>query len=86
MAANKNKISTFNLPDGDKVVDSEWRDDIDVDYAIYGDDEKQEGEYVSPEKVSRESIKEIKSFQEKLAFRSLKKFRQKEQRKLAVMA
>ncbi|MBR3252767.1 hypothetical protein IKF84_01715 [Candidatus Saccharibacteria bacterium] len=84
MAANKNKIQTLNIPN--KVVNSEWRDDIDVDYAIYGDNEKQEGEYISPKTVSRESIKEIKSFQEKLAFRSLKKFRQKEQRKLAAIA
>ncbi|MBQ3292831.1 hypothetical protein IJG93_00790 [Candidatus Saccharibacteria bacterium] len=82
--AEKLKTGTLNVPN--KVIDSDWRDDIDVDYAIYGDDEKQEGEYISPRSVSKESIKEIKSFQEKLAFRSLKKFREKEQKKLAIAA
>ena len=82
--AEKLKTQTLNIPD--KVVDSDWKDDVDVDYAIYGNTEKQEGQYVSPKSVSKESIKEIKSFQEKLAFRSLKAFRQKEQKKLAVAA
>ena len=86
MAANPNKISTFSLPDDGKVVDSDWRDDVDVDFCLYGDDEKKEGEYISPKKISKESIREIKSFQEKLAFRSLKSFRQKEQKKLAAAA
>ena len=51
-----------------KVIDSEWRDDIDVDYAIYGGDEKNEAEMGLNKKqdivVSREAmekIKEIKS-------------------------
>ncbi len=84
----KNKISTFNLPDDGKVVDSEWRDDIDTDYAtqedvsqdfeIYGNNEKQEGEYISPKKVSKESLSQIKNFQVKLAFSGLKKLRTKE--------
>ena len=86
MAANPNKISTFNLPDDGKVVDSEWKDDIDVDFAIYGGNEKTEGKYISPDSVSKESIKEIKSFQEKLAFSGLKRFREQEQKKLAVAA
>ena len=51
MAANPNKISTFNLPDDGKVVNSEWKDDIDVDFAIYGGNEKKEGEYINPKKV-----------------------------------
>ena len=44
-----------------KVVDSDWEDDIDVDYAIYGDNEKNEATYVSPAEVSKESIKKIKA-------------------------
>ena len=79
MAANPNKISTFNIPAGGKVENSDWKDDIDVDYAIYGDDEKKEGEYISPKSVSKESLKKIKNLQVKLAFSGLKKFRQKEQ-------
>ena len=46
--AEKLKTQTLNIPD--KVVDSEWRDDIDVDYATYGS-EKEEKEYISPDKV-----------------------------------
>ncbi len=51
MAANPNKISTFNVPNSGKVEDSDWTDDIDVDFAIYGGNEKQEGEYINPDKV-----------------------------------
>ena len=51
MAANPNKISTFNVPNDGKVEDSDWRDDIDVDFAIYGGNERQEGEYINPDKV-----------------------------------
>lgn len=79
--AEKLKTQTLNIPN--KVVDSEWKDDIDVDYAIYGDNEKAEGEYISPKSVSKESIKEIKNFQTKLAFSGLKKFRQQELSKAA---
>ena len=82
MAANPNKISNFPLPADGKVIDSAWKDDIDVEYAIYGGSEKDEGQYISPDSVSKESIKEIKGFQEKLAFSSLKRFRQREQEKL----
>ena len=90
MAANPNKISTLNIPS--EVIDSDWRDDtpkeddIDIDYAIYGDDETKEGEYISPTSVSRESIKRIKARQVKLAFDGLTRFRKKEQRKLARLA
>lgn len=89
--AEKLNSKTLNIPS--EVVDSDWRDDIDTDYAtredatqdfeIYGDNEKQEGEYISPSKVSKESIREIKSFQEKLAFRGLSRFRKQELAKLA---
>ena len=51
--------ATLTLPK--KVHESNWKDDIDIDYAIYGDDEKEEAEYISPESVSKESIKKIKS-------------------------
>lgn len=42
------------------VVDSDWKDDIDIDYETYGT-EKEEMEYVAPESVSKESIEKIKS-------------------------
>ena len=84
--AEKLKTQTLNIPT--EVVDSDWRDDIDKDYAtqedvnqdfeIYGDNEKQEGEYISPKKVSKESLSQIKNFQVKLAFSGLKKLRAKE--------
>lgn len=44
-----------------EVINSEWKDDVDVDYAIYGDNEKTESEYISPEAVSKESISKIKA-------------------------
>ncbi len=49
---------TLNLPT--KVWNANWKDD-DVDYAIYGDNEKQEMEYIAPDKVSKKSIEMIKS-------------------------
>ena len=81
MADNKNTISTLNIPE--QVVKSAWKDDIDVDYAIYGGNEKQEGKYISPKKVSKESLAQIKSFQVKLAFGGLKRFRNQQLSKLA---
>ncbi len=39
----------LNIPT--HVVNSDWKDDIDVDYAIYGDNEREERNYISPEKV-----------------------------------
>lgn len=58
---------TIKLPS--KVWDSNWKDDVDVDYAIYGDDEKQEAEYISPDTVSKESIEKIKSIDLRAKFR-----------------
>ena len=54
-----------------QVVDSEWRDDIDtdfakVDYAIYGGNEQKEREFVSPDKISRESLAKIKQRNQKI--------------------
>lgn len=51
-------IIKLNLPN--KVVKANWKDDIDVDYATYGNN-KQESEYISPDEVSKESIKRIKA-------------------------
>lgn len=91
--AEKLKTQTLNIPS--EVVDSEWRDDIDTDYAtrgdaevendfeIYGEDEKKEGEYISPAKVSKESLSQIKDFQVKLAFNGLNRFRKQELAKMA---
>ena len=59
---------TLTLPK--KVHESNWKDDIDIDYAIYGDDEKEEAEYISPESVSKESIEKIKSIDLKPLFKS----------------
>ncbi len=81
MAANPNKIQTLTIPN--EVIDSDWEDDIDVDYAIYGQNEKQEGEYISPDSVSKESIKRIKSRQIRLAINGLGRFRKREQKELA---
>lgn len=67
------KLKTFNIPD--KVIDSSWRDDVDVAYAekdniipfeVYGKNEKQEREtYVDPNKVitkdAQEKIDHIKA-------------------------
>ena len=41
-----------------EVINADWKDDI--DFEGYGT-EKQEREYISPEEVSRESIKRIKA-------------------------
>ncbi len=41
-----------------KVIDSDWKDDI--DYETYGNN-KQEREYISPVEISKESIEKIKS-------------------------
>ncbi len=54
----------LNIPG--QVVKSDWKDDVDVDYAIYGDNEKQEREYISPDEVSKESIAMIKKRSQKL--------------------
>lgn len=44
------------------INNSDWESDVpDADYAIYGGDEKQEMQYISPESVSKESIKRIKA-------------------------
>ncbi len=47
----------LNIPK--RVVDSDWKDDVDADYAIYGNSEKKEREYISPTEVSKESIDKI---------------------------
>ena len=69
MAANPNKISTFNLPDDGKVVDSAWRDDIDVAYAekdniipfeVYGKNDKEEGEiFIDPDKFVNKNTQKM---------------------------
>ena len=63
---NKNKqqkkgkimAETLKLPNA--VVDSDWKDDVDVDYAIYGGNEKNEREYISQAELSKEKIDRIK--------------------------
>ena len=49
---------TLKLPN--TVIDSDWKDDVDVDYAIYGGSEKNERQYVSQTEISKEKIERIK--------------------------
>jgi hypothetical protein len=49
---------TLKLPK--EVVKSDWEDDVDLDYETYGTN-KQEMEYISPDKVSKESLESIKN-------------------------
>ncbi len=61
----KQNISTFEIP---KEREEDWHDDIDVDYAIYGD-ENQEMEYISPTELNKEkheNIEKIKAKNQKL--------------------
>ena len=48
---------TINLPK--QVVDSDWKDDVDVDYAIYGGNEKEEKSYISPNTISEDAKNKI---------------------------
>ena len=57
----------LNIPNN--VVDSEWKDDVDVDYAIYGGDEKKEAK-IGLEKnknavVSKEAMEKIRRIKDK---------------------
>ena len=56
---------TQNISLPDKVVDSDWKDDI--DYESY-DDEKT---YISPESIKKETLTKIKNSSVKLAIRNL---------------
>ena len=49
---------TLKLPN--TVINSDWKDDVDVDYAIYGGSEKGEREYVSQAEIDKEKIDRIK--------------------------
>lgn len=55
--------ATINLPN--KVIDSEWRDDI--DYEAY----EEEGTYISPSEVEKTTIARIKKSPIKLAIRNM---------------
>lgn len=93
MAETLKSISTFNIPGAEKT--STWDSlgegdatqseatDVTADFEIYGNNEKTEGEYISPRSVNKESIEQIKNFQDKLAFSGLKKFREQVESKLA---
>lgn len=54
---------TINLPK--QVINSNWKDDVDVDYAIYGDTEKEEREYISPKSVDRETRSKIEAIKKR---------------------
>lgn len=49
---------TLKLPT--EVVDSDWKDDVGIDYETYGTN-KQEIEYIAPAEISKESIEKIKA-------------------------
>ena len=55
--------NTITLPN--KVIDSEWRDDI--DYEAYAE----EGTYISPSEVKKTTIARIKKSPVKLAIRNM---------------
>ncbi|MBR3115843.1 hypothetical protein IKF30_01290 [Candidatus Saccharibacteria bacterium] len=57
------KTETINLPN--KVIDSDWKDDI--DYEPYEDEKT----YISPESVKKETITKIKKSPIKLAIRNM---------------
>ena len=44
---------TLKIPN--TVVDSDWKDDVDVDYAIYGGNEKNEREYIPQAEINKKS-------------------------------
>ena len=54
---------TIKIPN--QVVNSDWKKDIDVDYAIYGDTEKEEREYISPESVDKETERKINAIKQR---------------------
>lgn len=60
-------ISTFEIP---AEKDEDWHDDIDVEYATYGN----EKDYISPKKISEKNIKKIKAIEEKLKSNSITLF------------
>ena len=68
-----------------QVIDSDWKDDVDVDYAIYGENEKEEAGYEEPAKISKDAINKIKNFRlTKISFNTgLRKFRMSQNHKLA---
>lgn len=57
----KEKIMAEIIKLPNTVVDSDWKDDVDVDYAIYGGTEKNEREYVPQAEIKKETIERIKS-------------------------
>lgn len=57
------RTQTLNIPT--KVIDSDWKDDI--DYEPYTDEKT----YVSPAQVRKETIKKIKHSPIKLSIRNL---------------
>ncbi len=70
---------TLNI--SNQVVNSDWKDDIDVDYAIYGGDESREtAEFINPSRTEEnpETIEKIKKLQVKLAINGLSKFRKQQ--------
>lgn len=49
-----------------EVVKENWKDDVDVDYAIYGDNEKEEMEYINPTEIDKKKMNIIEAKKEKL--------------------
>ena len=63
MTQTQNDTEDIKLPK--EVIDSEWKDDI--DYEPYED----EGTYVSPDSIKKETIAKIKRSPIKLSIRNL---------------
>ena len=55
--------NTITLPN--KVIDSEWRDDI--DYETY----EEEGTYISPDSIKKETLTRIKNSSVRLAIEDM---------------
>ena len=47
-----------------QVINAEWKDDIDVEYATYGD-EQAESQYQAPEKISRAAERKIEAIKKR---------------------
>ena len=56
---------TLNIPN--KVINSDWKDDIDVDYAIYGGNEKEEMKFISKKDLGKKVMNITKIKNEKIS-------------------
>ena len=66
---------TLKLPK--QVINLNQKGDVNVDYAIYNNDESSEREYIPKDQTELDpaAIEKIKAFNERIAFRGLSRFR-----------